>query len=240
MSSLARNRQPEWMDQPELDTTELTRSLADLRQVNRWLGGTRAMMRLLVPMMLRLRERPVRVLDVATGSADIPLILARWARARSLALEVVATDFHPLTLEVAHRRVARDSSVSVRIADARSLPFEDRAFHFALCSTALHHFDDADAVQVLREMSRVASAGVIVSDLRRSRPALLGAQILAATVWRRHPITRHDGPLSVRSAFTAAELRALAERAGLRGAHVRTNPVFRLSLVLDRTRELPA
>ncbi len=236
MTSLARRRVPELMDQPEPDPEELARSLDDLRRVNRWLGGTRAILGLLAPMLRRVPDRPVRVLDVATGSADIPLSLSRWARGRGVELEVVATDLHPRTLEVARRLTAQDPAVEVREADALDLPFADGAFHFALCSTALHHFDAADAVAALREMARVASAGVVVSDLRRSRPALLGAELLAATLWRGHPITRHDGPHSVRGAFSPAELRELAARAGLGRAPVRTHPVFRLSLVVDRTR----
>lgn len=237
MSSLARDRRPELMDQPQADPEELVRSLDDLRRVNAWLGGTRSALRLLAPMIRRLGGgRRVRVLDVATGSADIPLALARWGRARGAPVEVVATDLHPRTLEVARARVAGDPDVRVQEADALALPFADRAFDFALCSTALHHFEEPEAVAVLRELDRVAAAGVVVSDLRRSRPALLGAQLLAATLWRRHPITRHDGPLSVRSAFTPAELRRLAGRAGMEGARVRTHPVFRLSLVVDRTR----
>lgn len=235
MTSLRRARRPELMDGPEVDPGELERSLADLRGVNRWLGGAREVIRLLAPMLDRLAARPARVLDVATGSADIPLLLARWGRRRGVPLEIVATDLHPMTLEVARRRARGEPWVAVRSADALALPFEDGAFHFALCCTALHHFTEEDAVRVLRELDRVASAGVVVSDLRRSRPALLGAQLLAGTVWRRHPITRHDGPHSVRGAFTAAELESLAARAGLRGARVRTHPVFRLSLVVDRT-----
>lgn len=235
MTGLPRRRTAELMDQPDPDPAELERSLEDLRRVNRWLGGTRAVLRTLVPMMERLDERPVRVLDVATGSADIPRALARWARRRGERIRVVATDVHPRTLETARRETAPDPEIEVRAADALELPFADGSFHFAVLATALHHFDQPQAVAVLRELDRVASHGVVVSDLRRSRPALLGARALAATVWRRHPITRHDGPASVRAAFTPAELRKLAASAGLRGARVWNNPLFRVSLVLDRT-----
>jgi len=150
--------------------------------------------------------------------------------------EWIATDAHVGTLALAREHAGRDADVRVEHADALALPYADREFDFALCSTALHHFADEDAVQVLRELDRVARLGVVVNDLRRSRPALLGARLLAATVWRTHPVTRHDGPLSVRRSFTPRELLDLGRRAGMREAQVHAHQPFRLALVADRTR----
>lgn len=150
-------------------------------------------------------------------------------------MEIVATDLHATTLEFARRQAAADPDVRVETADALALPYADGAFDLALCSTALHHFDARDQVlRVLREMDRVAAIGGIVNDLRRSRPALMGANLLAATVWRTHPVTRHDGPLSVRRAFTPAELDEIARAADLPGARVHAHVPFRVALVWER------
>ena len=235
MTLLARAAGSELMDDPDQAGEELAHSLTDLRGVNRWLGGTRSVLKLMRSMTRGQTSGMIRVLDVATGGADIPLALAAWARARGLRPRIAATDFHAGTLAVARRSVAADPDIIVLIADARALPFADDSFDFSLCCTALHHFDEDDAVRVLRELARVAESGVIVTDLRRSRAGLLGARVLAATVWRRHPVTRHDGPLSVRRAYTAVELLELARAAGWRGARVRRHPFFRISLVLDKS-----
>lgn len=229
----------ELMDRPEADPAELDRTLEDLRGVNRWLGATRSILKRLAALAGRVQARPIRILDVASGSADIPLEVARWGRRAGVELRVTATDLHSRTLQLAAERVAPDPWVSAERADALSLRYPDAAFDIAICSTALHHFSRGQAVIVLRELARVSSCAVIVGDLRRSRAALLGARILAASVWRRHPITRHDAPLSVRSSFTAAELRELASEAGLDGAIVRSEPIFRLSLVYLHPRRGP-
>jgi SAM-dependent methyltransferase len=225
------------MDEPEVDRRQLATSLADLRGVNRWLGGTRVVLRHLAAMTARLPSGELTVIDVATGSGDIPLHVARWARRRGMRARVVATDAHAGTLALAREHAGRDPDVRVEHADALALPYADGEFDFALCSTALHHFADDDAVRVLRELRRVARRGVVVNDLRRSRPALLGARLLAATLWRSHPVTRHDGPLSVRRAFTPGELLELGRRAGMRGARVHAHPPFRVALVADFTRD---
>jgi SAM-dependent methyltransferase len=226
------------MDEPGVEIRDLADSLADLRSVNRWLGSAATMIRRLGPLILRVAnrsDRPVRLLDVGTGSADLPLRLVAWSRKHGVDLRVVACDRHPTTAALAIRATAGQSAVRVVLADALALPFGDDAFDLGLCSTTLHHFPDASAVRVLRELDRVSRTGVLVSDLRRTPAAALGARLLAATVWRGNPVTRHDGPLSVAAAFTPDELVRLAHDAGIPDAVVRREPVFRLSLLVDRT-----
>jgi ubiquinone/menaquinone biosynthesis C-methylase UbiE len=104
--------------------------------------------------------------------------------------------------------------------DARRLPFPDGAFDLAVSSTMLHHLARDDALAFLREMDRVASGRWLVTDLRRSRLALAAVRLLAATLWRRNPLPRRDGPISVRRAFTPGELRSMLARADLTGARV--------------------
>jgi ubiquinone/menaquinone biosynthesis C-methylase UbiE len=223
------------MDEPAQDRDQLARSLADLRGVNRWLGGTRVVLHHLSALLHRHPRRTLRILDIATGSGDIPLHVAAWARRRGVAVEIVATDNHRTTLALAAEHTAAEPSIRTAFADALHLPFADGAFDVALLSTALHHFDDErDCVRVLWEMDRVSRLGWIVNDLARSRPALLGAHLLALTVWRRHPVTAHDGPLSVRRAFTPAELRELAARAGFNHARVTAHFPFRLAMVVEK------
>jgi SAM-dependent methyltransferase len=216
------------MDAPDVHERELERSLGDLRRVNVWLAGRRTALSLLMPL---LRGGAATVQDVGTAAADVQLALARRARREGLAVRVVATDFHPGTVRLAAEHAAGEPAVEVRSADALALPFPDGAFDVSMMNTALHHFDESDAVRALREMARVARRAVVVTDLVRSRPALLGARLLAATVWLRHPVTRHDGPHSVRASFTAAELLGLAAAAGLARPRVRRHPGFRISLV---------
>jgi ubiquinone/menaquinone biosynthesis C-methylase UbiE len=225
----------ELMDQPDQQRGDLAVALHDLRGVNRWLGGWRVLRRCMRTLLRRLPPGTYRVLDIGTGSGDLPLRLARWARTRGVRLHILATDAHPGTLELAREHTADDADVEVGWADARALPFPDDGFDFVICSTTLHHFEGEETLRVLREMDRVARYGVVVNDLSRSLPAWLGARLLAATVWRRSRLTRHDGPLSVRKAFTPAELRRLAREAGLEGARVRAHLPFRLSLLVDRT-----
>jgi ubiquinone/menaquinone biosynthesis C-methylase UbiE len=218
----------ERLDAPGIAAGTLEASLDDVAAVNRRLGGTRAVLRSF-DRLLRGR-RSAHVLDVGCGAADIPLALVRHARRRGVALRVVAADLHAGTAAIARRRVADVPGIAVARADARRLPFADGAFDCALLSLTLHHLDETDLATALRELARVSRGAILVNELERSWPNYLGARLLAATAWRRRPVTRHDGPLSVLRAFTPAELLALARQAGLRDATVERRFFYRVVL----------
>lgn len=229
----------ELLDRPEHDDAELERSLRHIAAVNRWLGGARALRRCLDHLELK-HAAALRVLDVGTGSGDVPRMVARWAADRSLDVTITAVDAHPQVLAIARRLCSAFPRIEVLPGDARSLPFPDDAYDLVLISLLLHHFDGDGQLDVLREAGRVSRQWVVVGELQRSRPALIGARLLAATVWRRNRLTRHDGPISVRRAFTARELGTVARRAGLAGAHVSSHPLFRLILRARPARPEPA
>jgi 2-polyprenyl-3-methyl-5-hydroxy-6-metoxy-1,4-benzoquinol methylase len=113
-------------------------------------------------------------------------------------------------------------------ADALALPFADHSVDIVLCSQLLHHFEDERALDLVRELDRVAKQRVIVSDLRRSWLAASGIW-LASFPLRFHPVSRHDGVVSVLRGFTRVELEAMVERAVSRQARVRQRPTFRLT-----------
>ena len=108
-----------------------------------------------------------------------------------------------------------------------SLPFANNSFDIVTCSLALHHFDPAGAVLVLREMDRICRNGFIVNDLRRGVVGY-GATWVASHLTTRNRLTRHDAPLSIRRAYTPAELRSLLDEAGVERVDVKLLPWFRM------------
>src|SRR5260370_1340825 len=110
-------------------------------------------------------------------------------------------------------------------ADATALPFREGSVDIATMSLTLHHLPPDTAVASLNEMRGTARLRIIVNDLLRPRLTLVLVWI-ATRLLARHPISRHDGPLSVRRAYSAAELRALAEKAGMHAVRVERHPWF--------------
>lgn len=233
LSPPARSEELEQLDFPSLHAAELGPSLAEVRRVNRLLGGTAVALRFI-------RDRPelhpgahASLLDVASGSADIPMILCGWSRRAKIQLDITATDLSPEVLEQARRHLRGRSGIALQVADAASLPYADASFDYVTCNLALHHFPPAQAASVIREMYRVARRAILVNDLARSRPAYWGARLLFLVVLR-DPMARHDGPLSVLRSYTAGEMGTLGRQAGLPVFTVKTRPVFRLELIAEK------
>jgi SAM-dependent methyltransferase len=218
-----RSLDPEILDGKRHDPAELAHSLDQVAQVNRWLGGARALRRHLGPLVRR--GAGLSVLDVGTGNGRTMGELASWAHRRGALWRGVGIE---LSAQVA--RLAGCDGTPVVRGDALRLPFAAGSFDVTLCTLTLHHFTDEDAVALVREMARVSSRLVLVNDLERVSANYWGARALAATVWRHNRITRNDGPLSVLRSFTAAELLEVGRRAGLRDARVRRHFPWRIVL----------
>ncbi|MEA2577300.1 MAG: hypothetical protein QOD78_888 [Chloroflexota bacterium] len=206
----------ELLDGPLDDGRAVVGNLRDLARANRWLGGVR--LSALGVAALAPADMPLSLVDVGTGGADIPLALIERARRGRRRLAVTATDSRAEILEaavLAQPRLSTTADLALRVADGRFLPFADDSFDIAHASLVLHHLEPPDAVELLREMGRVARRGVVVNDLVRGRLSWLGAWLLShlATTNR---FTRHDASLSVRRAYTIAELTSLLAAAGLR------------------------
>ena len=172
------------------------------------------------------------LLDIATGSADLPQEIGRWASRRGLSIRCVGLDLHPATLAV-----ARDWAPEVPLVrgDALRLPFDNASFDFATCGMFLHHLPTESAVQVIREMERVTRRGWIVADLLRRRRALAWISFFTLFAGR---LERHDARVSVKQAFSPAEARQLAIDASA-GTQYREVFGHRFLLMRDKGRIWP-
>lgn len=226
----ARRLDAEWLDRKDNAPEDLHAALRDIRTVNRHLGGEKVLLRSLDPWLdAAPRGGTVEILDVGTGTADLPLAIVRRARERGRGARVLAIDNDPVTTAAATKLVAGETAVRVVCADAMDLPFAPGSFDVVTCSMFLHHFGPADVVRLLSSFRSLARRAVVVNDLRRH--VLPWAFIaVAARVTGRHPMFVHDAPLSVLRGFTDAELREAAIEAGAAGPTVRRLWPFRLVL----------
>jgi 2-polyprenyl-3-methyl-5-hydroxy-6-metoxy-1,4-benzoquinol methylase len=203
--------EPELMDRPQPISPELERDLRNLRQLNRFFGSHRLVLR-----FLRRWIKPgdkLRIVDLATGSGDIPRLIVDYARSINAAVQIDAVDQQTATLVI-----ASDLSTSYPEIDfigANILEWQPaEPYDLVLCSLVLHHFSEDDVARLLRRCRELSRNFVLVSDLRRSYLAAIGVYLLTALIFR-EPMTRYDARLSAARALSFGELRDLALRAGL-------------------------
>lgn len=210
-----RRLQAEIMDDPGLDPAEHRSALRGLARINRLSAADRTLLRAIR------RADPggsASLLDVATGSADIPLALWRRARRRALDLDVSACDVSPQAINQAEER-ASHMRAPVEFFRADALHDELPPADIVTCSLFLHHLEEDDAVALLARMARAARHLLLVSDLRRDALGLMLARTVPRLITASR-VVHADAVSSVQGAFTIEEMRALARRAGLAGATV--------------------
>jgi 2-polyprenyl-3-methyl-5-hydroxy-6-metoxy-1,4-benzoquinol methylase len=202
--------EPELMDRPQPVSAELERDLRNLRQLNRFFGSYR-----LVRHFLRRWIKPgdcLRIADLATGSGDIPRRVVDYARSIGAAVTVHAVDQQSSTLEIARRLSADYHEIS--FVESNILEWQPpEPCDIVLCSLALHHFSEEDAVRLLRRARQLSRKYVLVSDLRRGYLVKIGVYLLTTLIFR-DPMTRYDAKVSAERAFSFREMRDLAGQAG--------------------------
>lgn len=194
---------------------DLDATLRDIDRLNLWFGGYA----LTLSRVRRLARtvpsaQPLVVVDLGGGRGDFAVRLARWARRTQRRIRVVVLERDPAAVRVARVACARWPEITVVRGDATSMPLRAAGVDVVTASLTLHHLEPDEATASLAEMRRAAQRGFVVNDLLRSYLSL-ALVWLATRVLSRHPISRHDGPLSVRRAYAPHELRALAARAGI-------------------------
>ena len=160
------------------------------------------------------KDRPVTVLDVGAGAADIPVTLVRWARRHRRALRVIALDRGRSTLLYARAYTGKYPEITLVQGDALALPVRPESVDIVISAMTLHHLAPEEATRYLAELDTAAVRGWIVNDLVRGRAAHALVWLLTR-LFTRSRMARHDGPMSIRRAYTPPEVAALCQKAGL-------------------------
>lgn len=222
--------EPELIDRPGLDRALLHEELRLLEDLNRRLSGHTLVLESVERLLGSSAPKSLSILDLGTGSADIPRAIVAWARLKKITVTITAVDGNAEILKFAKESSRDWPEIDFAQHDLRSLPFAENSFDLVLCSLALHHFNDADAMAILRRISEIARTGYAVNDLRRNWFSIWATELLVRTVVH-SKIFRHDAPKSCRAAFSVAELRALGGSAGLEKFQVtRHHWIFRMIL----------
>lgn len=229
MIHLPQTNREELLDQNRGSLADVRQSLADIRRINAWLGGTRVACNAVLDLLSRRGLKTATILDVGTGSADIPQRLAEQGTKRGLSLKVVALDVSERHLEIAREYVGDIPQIELMQGDAFHLPLEKASVDIVVSSLFLHHFRAPQIVEILREWERVSRVGWVANDLVRHPFALVFFRA-TGPIFARSYLTRYDGAASIRRAYTVAEMRDIVREEFPR-AQVHEHFPYRLSIV---------
>jgi len=203
---------------------EVAASLADLRRINRWFGGTHTTRRMVKQIARTTNSASLSLLEVAAGSGDVPRATRDSLAGHGIRLDITLLD-----------RVASHVGTGARsiVGDALALPFRDASFDLVGCGLFAHHLSPEQLVQFVTEGLRVCRRAVLINDLIR-HPVHL-AMVYAGSPLYRSRLTRHDAPASVRQAYTPREMVEILDQTAAVRIEISRYYLFRMGVIVWKT-----
>jgi len=195
------------MDDPDCDPAALRATYAHFALVNRLVSGWRWVYERRIAPLARSRTTPLRVVDVGSGGGDIARALAAWSRSDGHPLVVTAIDPDARAFDYASS-LPDVPGVAFERASSRDLVEAGRTFDVVVSNHLLHHLDRDALDSLLHDSERLAETLVVHNDIARGRVAF-GAYAALTTGTFRHSFIHHDGLMSIRRSYRAAELAAV-------------------------------
>ncbi len=231
-----RDTATEFLDRPDCDPALAAASYRFMELVNSHFGGIRLVRRFLAAETVGRRVvTPLRILDIGSGSCDIPCALSQWARTRDLPLHFTCLDMADQAVDMARRQLARARDSSMTLLQEDVFTHEPaEPYDCAVASMCCHHFSDAKILAFIQRLRGFVRDSVLINDLRRSPMAALAARLLLAGTCAPAGV-RHDALLSIRRGFRVHELRSLLGQLENLTVSVTSAPWFRIAAIVRFT-----
>src|SRR5437879_12702729 len=228
-----RSYELEHLDKGDYTPEEYEGCIVELQWVNEWLGDASALRHSLLKEIARAELKSFSVLDVGAGSGELLRVAAKWARETDRKASLVGLELNARSAKSIIEESREFPEISSVRADGFVIPFPHDAFDYVIQSLTLHHFDDEGAVNIQREMNRVAKRGIFVIDLHRNAIAYF-LYTTVGHLFLHNRLIREDGALSILRSFKPDELEAIARQAAL--ANVKVEQYFPPRLLLSGRR----
>ncbi|MGO8720575.1 MAG: methyltransferase domain-containing protein [Acidobacteriaceae bacterium] len=204
---MERVQKQELLDCDEWSCAEVACALEAIRRVNRLYGGHKMHKQLFQRVCSQFNGKKLQVLEVASGYADVLQAASLMLKKQNISLEISLLDRCAQHLPQPHNWHKDLRPPTLMTGDALAIPLADNSVDVVSCCLFLHHLSIDQARAFLREALRVSRVAVLINDVERKRVNYFLSHL--QTLVDPSRLSRHDGPTSVRQAYTYAEMQDL-------------------------------
>jgi 2-polyprenyl-3-methyl-5-hydroxy-6-metoxy-1,4-benzoquinol methylase len=225
-----RSRKKEILDDFELQGNDLAQNLRELQIVNSNLGGYSVVKEGIEQIIEKdsLKGR-IRVADIGCGGGDTLRELAKWSLKKGFSLELTGIDANKSAVNFAEDQSRDYPEISFKQLNIFSEEFKVLDYDIIMFNLFVHHFEEGQIIAFLK-VCRDKKAVVLINDLQRSALAYTLFR-LSSKVFNFSKISRHDGMLSIRKAFTRKDLRELLIASGFTQFTIKWKWAFRYQVI---------
>ncbi len=217
LDKVVRTELPEHTDNPKVSPERKLRIVRSLHRMNTLLGVYRhytSILRRPIDRIAAARNRPVRLLELAGGSGEMAMNLARMASKGRLPVEVTCSDYVEDVVKDAERRAnERGLQMSFRNVNVFDMgkAFDKGQYDVFLIIGTMHHFTPGQLAVMIAQSRRFAESGSLFVGIDgfRSIPMLCFLPTVHLITFL--PDHIHDAWLTARKFYTLYELEHIAQ-----------------------------
>lgn len=224
----------EIMDDFDLQGAELEKTLEDLDNINKWLGGNQITLQGIKKLLKgKPKDQQFHIVDVGCGNGAILREIAEWGRAKNFNLKLTGIDANTHSIKIAESISGNFPELNFSEGNIFSEDFKHREFDIVLCTLTLHHFKDAEISEIMQSFYRQARIGVVINDLHRSKQAYYLFKAFCA-VFINNDIARQDGLTSVLRGFKKNDLKKFASEILARKQEIKWKWAYRYQWIIEK------
>ncbi|MFO8146970.1 MAG: methyltransferase domain-containing protein [Bacteroidota bacterium] len=229
-----RTDESEIMDDFELKGADLEKTLYDLDNINKWLGGNKITLQgIKILLKDHPKSDPVHIADIGCGNGAILREIAKWGRKENFKLELTGIDANPHAIEIAEKLSYYYPEIKYYPVDIFKEEFEKMKFDILLCTLTLHHFKDSEIDGLVELFLRQSKFGIVINDLQRSKIAYRLFQAFCA-VFIRNEIARKDGLTSILRGFKKRDLQVFSKEISVKKQTISWKWAFRYQWIIQK------
>lgn len=224
-SFATRSYQSELLDDPSIPFADIKRNMQELNTINTLLGGHAITIAGLKQVFHHSNNKKnITIAEIGCGGGDNLRAIDKWLRKKNITASYIGIDINPHCIEHA-KESAGISHASWITSDYKEVRFQNKP-DIIFSSLFCHHFNDDELAFMFGWMQQHAALGFFVNDLHRHALAYHSIKLLTK-LFSRSYLVKNDAPLSVLRGFSAKELKALMQRAGLKNCSIQWKWAFR-------------
>ena len=209
MNLSERSKEIELMDGFQGTENELELVLTDINRVNAMLGGNTITLDAVFRLLRKYPKKSYMILDVGCADGNMLREIALRARKAKIIIKLIGLDLNDLSLVIAKRKSLKFPEIEYLNQDVFTL--ENMDLDIVITTLTLHHFRDRDIPKFLHRFSEMASIGVVINDLQRSRLAYYLFRAFSVIFIKTYT-AKHDGLISILRGFKKKELQKFADQ----------------------------
>jgi 2-polyprenyl-3-methyl-5-hydroxy-6-metoxy-1,4-benzoquinol methylase len=226
------------MDDFAMEGEVLREALDKIAKINQLLGGNQLTLQGVQELIQKISSTTeITIVDVGCGNGDMLRTLANYGTKNNLNFRLIGIDANNFTINHARKLSADYSNISFQCEDVFGKAFEALKYDIVLCTLTLHHFKEAEILQLLTVFNTNSRIGIVINDLHRSAVAYRLFQVLCF-VFRLNAMSREDGLVSILRGFKREDLVRFSKKLKLDNYKIQWKWAFRYQWIIKKDIEI--